>query len=141
MTRAEHFAQCRGLREGEPHQENDHDESFWAEGDLRIAFPTEGAAGPPMDDDFNFTEHATLENCFDIVVKDTRDTPLAGNPIYIVRWEFEDGSAIIFQRRDWSFGLSEDELNDADIQRRFAACPDSVIPIMFADRKTILTSA
>ena len=36
-----------------------------------------------------------------------------------MRYEFNDGSAIIFKGRSWVFGLPEDELKILNIQRRF----------------------
>ncbi len=56
---------------------------------------------------------------------------------YLMRYEFEDGSAIVFRNHNWAFGLSAAEIADPDIRRRWQHDPAIELPMSYADRKTI----
>ncbi|MCY4288568.1 MAG: hypothetical protein OXC63_08245 [Aestuariivita sp.] len=135
MTIAEKFAEYEGFREGEPHRYQT-DDLFWADGEARLVYGTEEEVAELVDEHGNLNAaKITTENSFGIIIKDCRDTP---EPMDVVRYEFEDGSAIIFNGRDWAFGLSEDELKNPDILRRWEDCPDPELPIAFINRDRLL---
>ncbi|MCY4288099.1 MAG: hypothetical protein OXC63_05865 [Aestuariivita sp.] len=93
MTRAEQFAKSEGFREGTPHPLK-VDEYFWEEGEgYWTTIANKSGHFNPAD--------CTLENSYIYRIK-SEQSPFGE---YLMRYEFEDGSAIVFRDHNWAFGI------------------------------------
>ncbi|MCY4152627.1 MAG: hypothetical protein OXE94_10390 [Aestuariivita sp.] len=125
MTRAEQFAELKGFRKGAPHPLK-VDEYFWEEGEgYWTTIAKKSGYFNPAD--------CKLENSFIYGIK-SEQSP---NGESLMRYEFEDGSAIVFRERGWAFGFSADEIADPDICLRWQRNPAVELPIEYTDRKTV----
>ncbi len=136
MTRAEKFAKHEKLIAGQPHEYPTH-EFFWDDGQFSVStvLQENGAVD---------RNRATPDNTFDVVVFAEYILDDVGRLVWgperqlnTVRWELEDGSAIIIKNENWRFGLSQDEIDKPEIKERVAANIDREDRILFVDRETL----
>ncbi len=103
MNRAEQFAESEGFRDGAPHPLNVH-AYFWEEGGGYVTTSADESGY------FNPAD-CTLEKS-NLYSKKSEQSP---NGESLMRYEFEDESAIVFRDYNWAFGFSVDEIADPDV--------------------------
>ena len=137
MTRAEQFAKIENLVVGQPHKYDTSEENFWDDGTSGISLVLD--ENGRVDRDL-----ATPENTFDVVMQSEAVFDDDGGflwgpeqPQNVVRWELEDGSAIIIKENNWWFGLSADEIAEPTIRQRVRAKTGDESRARFVNRETL----